>query len=439
MTAKLVALAFSLLILAQAWGIKRIAGTWLFPACLYGLFWFAVSFVPLVALFTVPIEPLAVGFLLLCALAFSSGALLFDWERALATNALKATPAAIFDSRFLRYAFWGSVAASLLLILVNTLSQGITWFDLVFNLFATAELYATLRYGDELTAPLVERWSVVFTYMGVLIGGLRFSGAARPSRRLIVIAAFVPSVLIAITQSAKWHFLLSIVLFYSGILAYRIWSGQMEILGRGNRRTLAIYGGVAILVITLSFLSRGVYAADSIDVGSMLTSSFANYSSGHLYAFADWFSYSLSRPSEWSYDREPGSYGFHTFATLFNLMGSDRVLPIGVYDDGFEHGSVLLTNVFTMFRGTIQDFGYAGTLVLMAVLSVIFHGAFYAFLMIRRPVFAVVAFLFMMAFIFSTFVVSMLGTNIIYYVTFALLWLTLWVNHRLTGTSPPHA
>lgn len=435
MTDKSIALGFSLLILVQAWLVRRIVGTWLVPACLFGLFWFALTFIPLVVLFAVPIEPFAVGFILLCALAFSTSALLFNWRPAFRRNVQKRYTETIYGSGFLEKAFYVSVATSLVLIVLNTLAQGISQYDLVFNLFASAEAYARLRYADELTAPLIERWSIVAAYLGVIIGGLRFSSGSPKGRRLIVALAFLPSVLIAVTQSANWHFLLSIVFFYAGILVYRISSGTLHLVGKGGRTSLAIYAGIVLLIVTATFMSHGVYAPDASGVGQWLTARFASYTSGHLYAFSDWFAFSLGRHSELTYNHDTASHGFYTFATLFKMLGSQEVLPMGVYDDWYSYGGVLESNVFTMFRGLIIDFGYAGAVLFMSVVGLLFHGAFYSLLSDRRPVFTVVVFVFMMGFFYSSFVVSMFGSNIIYYVTFVLMWIALYANKRLTSPS----
>lgn len=431
MTDKCIALVFSVLILGQAWAVRRFVGTWLFPACLFGLFWFALTFIPLVALLAVPIEPYAIGFVLVCCLAFSISALLFDWRSAFRRNAQKRDAETIYGSGFLKHAFYVSVAASVVLVILNSMAQGITLYDLVFNLFASAEAYAYLRYAQGLASAPVERWSIVFAYLGVIIGGLRFCCVSAKGRKLIIAVSFLPSVLIALTQSAKWPFLLSLVLFYSGILVYRVSTGTLHLVGRGNRKSLIMYAGIVLLIVTTSFMSRGVYA--SSDVGQMLTARFASYTSGHIYAFSDWFAFSIGRRSELTYNHETAGPGFYTFATLFKMMGSKEVLPIGVYDDDYSYGGVLVSNVFTMFRGLIVDFGYAGAVLFMSVVGLLFHGAFYSLLSRKRPVFAVVAFVFMMGFFYSSFVVSMFGSNIIYYVTFTLMWIALYANKRITS------
>src|SRR5713226_639943 len=86
---KCLALVFSLMILGQAYLVRRSVGSWLFPACLFGLFWFGYTFVPLAILFWVPVNPYATGFLFVCTLAFSLGSLAFDWKAAFARNAWK--------------------------------------------------------------------------------------------------------------------------------------------------------------------------------------------------------------------------------------------------------------------------------------------------------------------------------------------------------------
>jgi oligosaccharide repeat unit polymerase len=431
---KCIALVFSLSILGQAYLVRRLVGTWVFPSCLFGLFWFVFTFLPLVLLLTVPVEPYAIGFILLCALAFSISSLLFDWGPAFKRNAQKRDTEALYGSRFLKHVFYASAAASLVLIVLNSLAQGITLYDLVFNLFASAQEYANLRYSEELTSTLVERLSLVCAYLGASIGGLRFCcGSHKGDRRLIIVLSFLPSVLVALTQSAKWPFLLSVVLFCSGILAYRVSSRRLYLFG-GNSQSLAIYAGIVLLIVTASFLSRGLYVSgDSNLVMQLLAGRFASYSSGHIYAFSDWFAFSIGRHSEFAYAREAGSHGFYTFATLFKLMGSQRVLPIGVYDDYYSNGGVLTTNVYTMFRGLILDFGFVGSVLFMSVVGLLFHAAFYALLSRRRPVFTVVAFLFMVSYFFSSFVVSMFGSNILYYVTFGLMWIVLYANKWMTS------
>jgi oligosaccharide repeat unit polymerase len=416
------------MILMQAWMVKKIVGTWLVPACLFGLFWFALTFLPLLLLYTLPIDPLAVGFILLCTVAFSMGSLAFHWKSALRRNASKSGAEALYGSTFLSAAFHTAVVASLVLIVMNATAQGISRSDLILRLFASAEMYASLRYADELVSPMLERWSVVAAYIGVIVGGLRVGSASAMGRKRITLLAFLPPVAIALTQSAAWPFLLSIAFFSAGILVYRISQGRLYLIGRESAGSLVLSAVAAVLVVLAVFVSRGTYAADSSEISRFLAGRAASYTSGHLYAFSDWFAYALDRQSLLSYHPSNTTPGFYTFATIYRMLGSDEFLPLGTYDDGYLYGGIVVSNVFTMFRGLITDFGHAGALLFMVVIGVVFHAGFYALLVNRRPAFPVAFFIFTIGFFFSSFVVSMLGSNIIYYVILAVTWIVLAVN-----------
>src|ERR1700675_4876209 len=100
---KCLALAFSLMILGQAYRVRRYVGTWLFPACLFGLFWFGYTFLPLAILFWVPIQPYGTAFIFLCTVAFSMGSLFFDWKTAFVRNGQKReTTVLVYGSSFLK-------------------------------------------------------------------------------------------------------------------------------------------------------------------------------------------------------------------------------------------------------------------------------------------------------------------------------------------------
>src|SRR2546421_9737279 len=119
---KCLALAFSLMILGQAYLVRRHVGTWLFPACIFGLFWFGYTFFPLALLFWVPVNAYATGFIFLCTLAFSMGLLLFDWKTAFARNEWKReTTASMYGNPFLKKAFYAATLLALAFIILDSL------------------------------------------------------------------------------------------------------------------------------------------------------------------------------------------------------------------------------------------------------------------------------------------------------------------------------
>ena len=169
---KCLALVFSLMILGQTYLVRRHVGTWLFPACLFGLFWFGYTFIPLAILFWVPVNPYAIAFIFLCALAFSMGSLTFDWKAAFARNAQKGeTATLVYGSRFLKVAFYVSSLAAVAFLALDLFAQGFTLRGLVFDLYASAAAYADLHYSDSLKNRDFSQFTMIFAYLGAILGG----------------------------------------------------------------------------------------------------------------------------------------------------------------------------------------------------------------------------------------------------------------------------
>lgn len=431
---KCLALTFSLMILGQAYLVRRYVGTWLFPACLFGLFWFGYTFFPLAVLFWVPVQPHAIAFIFVCTLAFSMGSLLFDWRSAFQRNTLKRdTAARVYGSPFLRVIFLLSTLLSLIFLALNLSAQGFTLSDLLFDLYASAAAYADLHYSGDLNVQIFDRLSVIFAHLSVILGGFLFAGiSTKTERRLLVVLSFLPSILVAITQSANGLLFVCIVFFYAGLLVHRMTAGKLYLFEKRSIKSLAIFIVVLIAIVTVSFLGRGLSKIEEGDVLiSNIISRFLSYSCSHIYAFSDWFAFMIGRHSELTYTHEGTSYGYYTFSTLFAQFGIHKVLPPGVYDEYFVHGDLLAGNLYTMFRGLILDFGFIGSVLFMLAAGLLLHLSFHAMLGHKRPVFHVAVFVFMMSYFYYSFIISILIWST-FYMTFALLWIILQVNKVIT-------
>ena len=277
---------------------------------------------------------------------------------------------------------------------------------------------------------------VALGYVGVILGGLLFQSVpTKRERRAIVVLSFLPSILVAVTQSAKGFLFLCVVLFYAGLLVYRTLAGTLRLFAKGSIKSMMLYSAALIATVTISILAGGLYKTeDNRALLDLIVARFATYTSGHIYAFSDWFSFMIGRQSVLVYPHEGAAYGFYTFAPLFKLMGSHKVLPLGNFDEEYFYGDLLITNIFTLFRGLIQDFGLIGTVLFMVATGVLLHWAFHALLVKRMPVFAVAVFVFMMGYFYTSFGVSLLISKIIY-VTFLLVWLVLQINKLIQQRS----
>lgn len=430
---KCLGLLFSLMILGQAYWMRRRVGTWLFPACIFGLFWFGYTFIPLVVLFWVPVDPYAMGFIFLCTVAFSTGSLPFDWKTAFQKNMRKReTTALVYAGPFLKSVFYLASLASLVFVIINTLAQGFSLSDYLYNFYYSVSAFADMRYTERLTANIYGPMGTVCAYVGVILGGLLFpSEPTKRGRGFIIALSFLPAILEAVIQLSKGLLFLCVIYFYAGLLLHRVSTGRLRLLEKGSIKSLMLSTAVLILIVTISIFSRGLWAIeDSAELTRALVERYMSYAFGHIYAFCDWFAFIIGRHSEVVYSRESIAYGFYTFAPLFRLIGSQKELPLGIYDEYYSFGN-LSTNIYTMFRGLVQDFGAIGCIFFMLTAGLLLHWAFHTMLRNRRPVFTVAVFVFMTAAFYASFGLSLLIWNSAY-VTFAFVLILLYIDKWVT-------
>ncbi len=429
---KSLAILFSLLILGQAYGVRRYAGTWVVPGALFGLFWFAMTIVPLVVLASIPIDPYGTGFIFLCLFLFSAGALFFPWRRAILKNRSAAkTVTSVYSTFFLQRSFYLLSAAAIVSICLNSLAQGITVHDLMFHLIAIAASYRERVSFGQLEVNIWARIGEILVYDVAILGGLIISTMPTKWGRIRVITlSFMPSVFMAVAQSTKWTMFSCVAFFYAGILTERVAQGNFGLLKKGSLKKAVLYGAILLIVTLASFMSRGLQDSDDTKlIKDHLLYLLASYSSGHLYAFSDWCAYKLGRHSQIHYDQEGTSYGFYTFSPIFRTLGSTKVVPDGVYDDYYSYENVLATNIYTVYRGLIQDFGVVGSLIFMFLLGLVFHGAFYALVIGRCPSISATIFIFSLGFIYASYGRSLFTWSSLYF-TFVLMWLLLYWNRN---------
>jgi oligosaccharide repeat unit polymerase len=421
---KLLALLFSAMILANAVLVRRIVGTWLFPAVLFSLFWFLFTALPLLVLFTVPVNPWCVLFIWAGTAMFSLSSLVyFDWPAAHRANREKPSPVEYFNTRFLRLVFAGAALLSIPCFFLNMAAQGFQIRDMWSGMFEIATSYALMRYTETLTSNIYAKVGIVLAYVAVTTGGLLF-GSARSKRQaaLVVAGAFLPALGPMLFESAKGLLFFFIVLFFGGILVTRIFRGQFYVMDRRTLRNVALALAVLVPLTAVSLISRGLYALeDSSDVKAGMTRYLVTYAFGHMYAFSDWFSFRAGFDATVPFAKDPTGYGFYTFMSIFRLAGNTREVPLGIYEDSFVYGDLIVTNIYTIYRGLIMDFGFAGALLYMFVSGFVIHLCYCAMLHARRPVATVVAFIYSIGYTYMSFALSMFTWNVIPVVMVALL------------------
>lgn len=433
---KLVAIFLCIAVLVQAVVVRRIVGTWVFPACLFGLFWFLATAVPLVVLFTVPFNPLAMVYIFAACVCFSLTALPFHWREGFAVNARRG-PTENLGSPFLVWSFYALSAGASVALVISIAQQGFTLTDILFNFFVVANQYIAKRYSDELTVSIFSQLSFVLMYPAAILGGLAFESArSRFKKTMFVLIVLTPSLLALLVQGAKGNLFLVLFFFWGAILANKLQNGDLSLVRRFNPGKALVYFLIIFVLVIFSFMSRGLYEeSDNNIIIHGLIRYFVSYSSAHLFGFSDWFSYFIGGKSTMNYSPNSDTNGFYTFMSAFKLAGSTRTAPPGVYDEYFYYGEFISSNIYTWFRGLITDFGLGGSLVFMFCFGAISHLMYFRGLVARNKAIAISFFIHFIGFLYSTYIISLLMWNSAY-TSFFIVAVVLIVNKYISGSPP---
>jgi oligosaccharide repeat unit polymerase len=429
----LVALLFSLGILGLGFLVRRLCGTWASPAALFCLFWFLFSFLPLLGLFYVPVNPLGIAYILLCCVAFSLPAALTNWRPFLAANAKNSLRRPDYlATQFLWNVFHASFIISVLFLLLDLLVQGFSWQEVLLNFFVSSNSYLAKRYEGEIVVNPFGQWGLISGYLCVTVGGLLHAHLRNPLRRqLVLVAAMAPPTLIMLVQAAKGLFFLAIALILAGHMIKRILANDEPFVDLSKLARQLKYGIFAAPLIIISFLTRGLFETDdSQELFERITAYLASYAFMHVYAFSDWFAATLGEASTQAYNREDKSWGYFTFIALFKLLGSAEEVPAGVYDEYFTFGNLSPGNIYTIFRGLITDFGFLGAPVVLFLAGTIFNFGFKQFLATKHPAISVAVIFVFVHFLYTSYIISAFIWNTTYLVA-VLMAVVFYVNKLL--------
>ncbi|MNZ78079.1 hypothetical protein D3C78_966420 [compost metagenome] len=328
--------------------------------------------------------------------------------------------------------FYTMAVFSVLFVCVGVLEQGISIEQLVENPISVGGVYAGKRYAGEIVSSVFSQLGLQFSYCAVVLGGLLYGARVKGgARTAILLFSFVPALLVMFLQSAKGLFFFSIFLFVGGILVSRIYNKNYTLIDFASFRSLFICGVLVLPVVIASFLSRGIYQlGDMAEIVNRLRYYLVGYSSVHLPAFSDWFSERYLGESLMSYKQEELTAGFYTFMSFFQLAGDAREIPMGIYDEYYTYGEYIKGNLFTAFRGIITDFGFLGSLFFAFVLGAVCNFGYWRLLTRNESPFAILFFIFFVAFSYQTYIVSSLTWLTLPFL-FVVMWAMFWCLMKL--------
>lgn len=425
---KLLCILLSSLLLYQAFALRRHCGTWLTPAGIWNILWFLLIFIPLIAAPKVPANPLAILYILITATVFSLPVLQTRWADV--WSVARFDTIELYQTKGLRLAFLAASIGAVASAAINLSVQGVTLDRLSTDFLTVTNELIVDRYTDSTVYSVFAQVSNVLTYCAAGLGGLVFLGARNAVTRLLILAVTMASPLAQMSiAGAKGAIFLAIAIFYGAFLAGRKRLGGTEILNRRNFFGLLIAIMTLVPFITLSFMARGLYGPmTSADLAAGLYRNFISYSSAHIYAFSDWFTWYIGQESALTYTREGVAGGFNTFYSVFKALGSTKVVPPGFYDEYYQYSWYLQTNIYTVFRGLISDFTIVGSLLFMYVAGFLFNTLFLALVRSQRPSWSIALYMLFCGLAYTSFIISIFVWNSMYPVV-VIIAVVLNFNH----------
>lgn len=232
----------------------------------------------------------------------------------------------------------------------------------IFNIVTLLQMNNTIsvdRYSGADYTNTFNQLMLVFSYSAPLFGGFCYRLVDKFGKTFSLLS-IVPCIFVAFTQAMKMGLITSVFLWFCGFL---VCSFTYNLQIRIKTKTLFLITGGSIGFFSLLFLSMILRTGEISDrIVEDITNKFFTYAFGFVPCFDIWFD--SSNVSEYT-------YGAKSFFGVSNALGILERLD-GIYQewipfgkDGFKGES----NVYTVFRVLVEDFGPAPSCLVMLLLG----------------------------------------------------------------------
>jgi len=354
-------------------------------------------------------------FILACILFLNLGTLSFSWSSTPSLRQTQKRYAITFNESRLKYILAAVIALGFVNPLMMIVSHGFSLTGL-FSLTELTEISSGLsmsRYQEESSSGLLQQLLGVFSSLGPLLGGFMFKHMKKRWERLLCCASFLPLLFGGLTQGVKMGIISGVLLFLTGLMTYCM---LMNVPLKLNGRSLAVAfasGFGLMLILILSMMMRfGELSLISLGIA---LGKIVSYAFGHLPAFDAWFSTQSLVPDSLTFGGKL-------------LFGITNFLGIMSREDGlFQEMAVVSvagdeTNVYTLFRILVEDFGVLGTPLFFFLLGRFMQRIY---LMLRRGTEYKLTATLMTAFLFFTF--WSFATSVFAYTSYVVLFCVFYI------------
>jgi hypothetical protein len=340
---------------------RRLSHSWLSPAPFFAALWVVVAGVPLLGAPDEPVWPPAVWLLVLFVAVFCAAAVLTE-RRALVGEQGPAGEARSAAGRLgpivLAASILGAGAVVALMLgqehPIADLLDADAWLQV-------SARYAIGRYEQDVDEPLAARLLSIGFYFGAATGGWLWVSSRRIRDRLIAVLPLLVALAHATLTTARAVLLFALSMWLASAFAARVVDRRPFVRIRPKAVSAALLASAALIAVSTGLqLARG--GAGDLTTPQEALSHLGTWLFGHLPGFGIWL-------RERSDGAAPLELGRRTFGGAFQVLGlADR--ERGVYADFVRLASGRETNIYTAFRGLIQDFGLAGAIAATALSGV---------------------------------------------------------------------
>jgi oligosaccharide repeat unit polymerase len=347
--------AIFLLLPAIAITARRLGGSWYAPAAFFAAFWCVFGGLPLIA---GPIDVAPAGMLFL---AGACGAVLLGaWvtQRRLAASTAVAAP--LPEPPLLGWLIAACTVLGVAVVVLILASIDVPAAQRGFSfssITATIHQLAIARNAGTWQEPAVARVLTAATYLGAMLSGVMIGVRPHGSARWLSLAAFLPSVTITIILTTKSSLLLPLALGASAYLATTVAAGRTPTLTL--KRALVAAGLFAILAAAFVVIQMVRYAGWSQGRFGSVVQLLWSDSFPYMGVFSSWL-----QGNAVSTSLHP-SFGQYTFAGVFDLLHIHTRVA-GLYTEQVQIDGAGY-NIYTAFRGLIEDFTVPGALIFLAL------------------------------------------------------------------------
>jgi len=385
------------LIVVGAIVARKTMKTWFAPASFFSLCWSVFTIIPMVCAPGYPVFGGGLVYILISCIILFVGSLAANRVYAFGNRSRS-----LMDGNQDGYLFQHLP----LLIIICTIIGLISFCYMCYDIFQSMDPPITpekisairlqIRWSSQYSPPIISRVLNSFIYSGGLLGGINYIVSKGLLKKALSFSPFLAALLYTMTLTTKSAILYPAVLFASTSIA--------TLFYRDNYKASLfhfkyIIGASLISILCMAFMAdkiRGATRGDLLSLWAYLKPSFF----GHISTFTTWFK------DNWHSDFTP-ALGAYSISGVFDALGIKERLS-GIYRDEImlgKHG----TNVYTVFRGLIQDFTLFGSFLVLFVVG--FFSQLFFKLATERKRIAIVLLSGFYAFVIWGFVVSIFCYN----------------------------